>query len=112
MPEVQVGESRNHYVGRCVQHGMDVEGLTQKQALGKCEGMYSEYQKRSQKMKKSLPFGIKFVILNKSKGNRYQNADGTFKNGFDGCVEYMKSKGKSDKEARGICGNIAREKGK
>ncbi len=52
--------------------------------------------------------------LNKSKkyDAKYQNPDGTFKNGFDGAVEYfMHVKGYSKEEATKIAGKIAAEKG-
>ena len=40
MPKVKKGESRSHYVARAVPILMS-EGLTQKQAVGKAEGMYT-----------------------------------------------------------------------
>lgn len=40
MPTVKKGEKRNDYVGRCVPEVIK-EGKTQKQAVGKCEGMFS-----------------------------------------------------------------------
>ena len=42
---------------------------------------------------------------------KWFNADGTFKDGFDGCVEYMIAQGGHDKEsATRICGYIAQRK--
>jgi hypothetical protein len=40
MPEVKSGEERSDYMARCVPEIMK-EGLTQEQAVGKCEGMFS-----------------------------------------------------------------------
>jgi hypothetical protein len=40
MPAVKKGEKRSDYVGRAVPQLMK-EGLTQKQAVGKAEGMYT-----------------------------------------------------------------------
>lgn len=45
MPEIKKGESRNDYVAK---H----EGLDQKAAVGKCEGMYSHYKKGLRKRAK------------------------------------------------------------
>jgi hypothetical protein len=45
----------------------------------------------------------------------YFNTDGTFKDGFDGCVRYMQSDkggGHSEESAKKICGKIAAMKGK
>jgi len=56
---------------------------------------------------------IDVPALMKSIDKRYMNSDGTFKNGFKGCVAYMKAKeGYSDKVARETCAKIARRKGK
>lgn len=41
MPRVNPGETRSHYLARCIPMVMG-EGLTQKQAIGKCEGMYDD----------------------------------------------------------------------
>lgn len=42
------------------------------------------------------------------KKSQYMNEDGTFKNGFDGCVLHMKHvEGHSDESAQAICGKIA-----
>lgn len=46
MPNVEPGESREHYVQRCVPYVVNGEGLTSHAALGKCEGMYDEHLKR------------------------------------------------------------------
>jgi len=40
MPKVREGEGRSEYVARCVPEAMK-EGLTQEQAVGKCEGTFS-----------------------------------------------------------------------
>jgi hypothetical protein len=45
MPEVKSGESRSDYMARCVSKVMD-EGLDQKAAVGKCEGMYDSAVKK------------------------------------------------------------------
>jgi len=47
MPAVKPGESRNDYVKRCVSYVVEHEGLTTTQAVGKCEGMYTEHAKKS-----------------------------------------------------------------
>lgn len=48
MPKVRKGESRNKYVARAIPIIMK-EGLTQKQAVGKAEGMYDAAKKRRKK---------------------------------------------------------------
>ncbi len=45
MPSVKKGEIRSHYVKRAVPVMMK-EGLTQKQAVGKAEGMFTHSKKR------------------------------------------------------------------
>lgn len=45
MPDIKAGESRDDYVARCVPYVIKKEGATQKQALGKCYGMYDHYTK-------------------------------------------------------------------
>ena len=49
MPAVRPKESRNDYVSRCVPYVMKEEGLTQEQAVGKCEGMYTSYKKAARR---------------------------------------------------------------
>jgi len=44
MPKVKKGEIRNDYVSRAVPQ-MIKEGLTQKQAVGKAEGVYTSAKK-------------------------------------------------------------------
>lgn len=46
MPEVNEGESRESYIQRCIPV-VRGEGLDEQAALGKCEGMYDEHQKKS-----------------------------------------------------------------
>jgi hypothetical protein len=41
---------------------------------------------------------------------KYQNPDGTFKDGFDGAVRYFESQGHSHESATKIAGKIAAEK--
>lgn len=44
MPKVRPYETRGAYLARCIPIAMG-EGLTQKQAVGKCEGMFSSARK-------------------------------------------------------------------
>lgn len=46
MPKVTPGESRSDFVARCIPVVMK-EGLTQDQAVGKCEGMYDSHVNKS-----------------------------------------------------------------
>ena len=46
MPDVKQGESRNEYVSRAIPYLMKSEGLSQKAATGKAEGMFSSHQKK------------------------------------------------------------------
>lgn len=46
MPEIQSGESREHYLQRCIPYVVKNEGLSNAAAAGKCEGMYDEHVKR------------------------------------------------------------------
>lgn len=48
MPKVKKGETRNQYVSRAVPVIMK-EGKTQKQAVGKAEGMYTSAKKKGKK---------------------------------------------------------------
>jgi len=50
MPKVEPNESRDHYMGRCVPICMG-EGLTNEQAVGKCEGMYDSAHKKEHVMR-------------------------------------------------------------
>lgn len=45
MPKPKKGETRNQFVARAIKMIMKEEGCTQKQAIGKAEGMYSFYKK-------------------------------------------------------------------
>jgi hypothetical protein len=45
MPAIKQGEKRNSYIPRCVAYVMKNEGLDQKAAVGKCEGMYDSHIK-------------------------------------------------------------------
>lgn len=51
MPKVNDGEDRSHYMARCVRVVM-AEGLDQKAAVGKCEGMYDSATKSLSKAAK------------------------------------------------------------
>jgi len=44
MPKPKAGENRNDFVGRCVPIAMK-EGLDQKAAVGKCEGVFSSHKR-------------------------------------------------------------------
>ena len=46
MPKIEKGESREKYVARCIPYVMKNEGLDEKAAVGKCEGMFSEHEKK------------------------------------------------------------------
>ncbi len=48
MPRVKKGETRSSYVKRAIP-AMIKEGLTQKQAIGKAEGMYDSAKKGHKK---------------------------------------------------------------
>lgn len=48
MPKLKKGESRNQYVNRAIPI-LIREGLSQKAAIGKAEGMYSFYSKKKGK---------------------------------------------------------------
>lgn len=48
MPKPNPKESRNEFVKRCIPIVME-EGSDQKAAVGKCEGMYTQHQKKSKK---------------------------------------------------------------
>lgn len=48
MPKVKKRESRNKYVSRAIPQ-LKQEGLTQKAAVGKAEGLFTSYKKTKQK---------------------------------------------------------------
>ena len=50
MPSVLKGEKRNHYVSRAIPLLMQ-EGLTQRQAVGKAEGLFT-YNKKKHKRRR------------------------------------------------------------
>lgn len=54
MPAVKEGESREEYMKRCVPV-VRAEGASEEAAVGKCEGMYDEHQKKRKKQKASRP---------------------------------------------------------
>lgn len=65
MPKVISGETRDEFVARCVPRVMN-EGLTQDQAVGKCEGIYDSSVNKSailkgKDIKKSLNISINYV---------------------------------------------------
>lgn len=45
MPKKRPNESQSSYMSRCVPHVKKKEGLSQKQAVGKCIGMF-KYKKK------------------------------------------------------------------
>lgn len=47
MPKIKNGEKRSEYLERCIPYVIKNEGLDQKAAIGKCEGMYSEHKKKA-----------------------------------------------------------------
>jgi hypothetical protein len=49
MPRPRKGESRNTYVSRAVDYIINKEGLSQKAAVGKAEGMYTYYSKNKKR---------------------------------------------------------------
>lgn len=54
MPTIKKGESRNSYIPRCINYVVKNEGLTAKQAAGKCEGMYDQHLKNKKSKSASL----------------------------------------------------------
>lgn len=46
MPEHKKGESRKKWMKKCVPHVIKKEGLSLKQARGKCNGMYTNWKKK------------------------------------------------------------------
>lgn len=49
MPEHEKGESRKQWMKKCVPYVIKKEGLSLKQARGKCNGMYTEWKKKQRK---------------------------------------------------------------
>lgn len=47
MPQPNENEDRSSYIGRCVKEVMAEGKLTNEQAVGKCEGMFDSYHKKS-----------------------------------------------------------------
>jgi|WetSurMetagenome_2_1015567.scaffolds.fasta_scaffold20333_5 hypothetical protein len=64
MPEVKTGESRKDYIARCVPVVMK-EGLDNKAAVGKCEGLFDSHVKKSaltdEGLSKALDIAIPYV---------------------------------------------------
>jgi phage I-like protein len=57
--------------------------------------------------------GLTFYAADSSARDAYLNPDGTFKNGFEGCVAYMQEvEGHDEESARKICAAIGRDAGK
>jgi len=50
MPEHKKGESKKSWMKRCVPYVIKKEGLSQKEANGKCNGMYDSWKKKQKKM--------------------------------------------------------------
>lgn len=46
MPTPRKGEEKTEYISRCIKYVMDNEDAEQKQAIGKCYGMWNYYQKK------------------------------------------------------------------
>lgn len=49
MPRPQKGEAKGHYISRCIRYVTHKEGKPQKEAVGKCYGMYEQYKKKGSK---------------------------------------------------------------
>lgn len=52
------------------------------------------------------------VAMDKARASGKVNANGTFKDGFDGCTAHMKNEGKSAESAQALCAYIGRRAGK
>ena len=61
MPTVKSGESEKNYIARCIPYVMDNEGLDQKQAAGKCYGMFRNARK-SQYIQKAIDIVKKVIV--------------------------------------------------
>ena len=57
---------------------------------------------------------MKFVneTMDKARASGKVNSNGTFKDGFDGCVAHMQGEGKSAESAKALCAYISRRAGK
>lgn len=53
MPKIRPRETRSQYIPRCINYVMKYEGLKERQAAGKCEGLFDEHEKKQKKHKKS-----------------------------------------------------------
>lgn len=89
----------------CVTHMCDCEGMDEASAKAECTALFATKAKSTTPPADVTPPAP--VKAKKSK-DEYINADGTFKNGFDGCVLYMtESEGHDEAAAKKICGYIA-----
>lgn len=64
MPKIRKGQTRNSYIPECVAYVMKNEGLTKDQAVGKCEGLYNQHEKKHKKSKASFLDGINEALKN------------------------------------------------
>lgn len=46
MPEPRQGENQQDYISRCIEYCIKNEGLDQKQAAGKCYGMWRQHHRK------------------------------------------------------------------
>jgi len=49
MPKPQKGEAKGHYISRCIHYIVHREGKSRKEAIGKCYGMYEQYNWKGKK---------------------------------------------------------------
>jgi len=54
MPDIKIGESRSRFVSRCVPIVMKEGKLTQKQAVGKCTGLWNRFNNKKPKSKTEM----------------------------------------------------------
>ena len=81
MPDVKPGEGRNEYVARCVRVAMG-EGLDQKAAVGKCEGMYDGHvQKAREAVRKAVE--ARDSLVGATPAQRQLEYERVYKSGMD-----------------------------
>jgi len=49
MPNVKPNESKSSYLNRCISYVVNNEGTSQKQAIGKCNGLWEQHLKRKRR---------------------------------------------------------------